>query len=100
MARSVPMNALGEPRDIGNAVCFLASEEARYITGQTLVVDGGQLLPESPDALTSEPIPSAEDAGKASAEAVRSSLIAENGEVLEKQLFRWKDDGGALHPDA
>ncbi|HEX5543167.1 MAG TPA: 3-oxoacyl-ACP reductase FabG [Micromonospora sp.] len=51
MAASVPMNALGEPQDIGYAACFLASEEARYITGQTLVVDGGQLLPESLEAL-------------------------------------------------
>lgn len=51
MARSVPMNRLGDPEDIGHAVCFLASDEARFITGQTLVVDGGQLLPESPEAL-------------------------------------------------
>ncbi|MGG7444244.1 3-oxoacyl-ACP reductase FabG [Zafaria sp. J156] len=51
MARSVPMRELGRPADIGHAVTFLASEEARYITGQTLVVDGGQILPESPEAL-------------------------------------------------
>lgn len=51
MAESVPMRTLGEPSDIGHAACFLASPEARYITGQTLIVDGGQILPESFDAL-------------------------------------------------
>jgi 3-oxoacyl-[acyl-carrier protein] reductase len=47
MLSSIPLGFLGEPVDIGWAVRFLASEEARYITGQTLVIDGGQLLPES-----------------------------------------------------
>jgi len=51
MARSVPLGALGEPEDIGHAVAFLASREAGYITGHALVVDGGQILPESPDAV-------------------------------------------------
>jgi len=41
------MGRLGEPEDIGHAMAFLASDEAKYITGQTLVVDGGQILPES-----------------------------------------------------
>ncbi|CAM3979377.1 SDR family NAD(P)-dependent oxidoreductase [Xenorhabdus thuongxuanensis] len=41
-----PMRALGTPEDIGYAACFLASDEAKYITGQTIVVDGGQVLPE------------------------------------------------------
>ncbi|MBD2826827.1 SDR family NAD(P)-dependent oxidoreductase [Xenorhabdus szentirmaii] len=44
--KMVPMQALGVPEDIGYAACFLASDEARYITGQTIVVDGGQILPE------------------------------------------------------
>ena len=43
--------ASGEPRDIGEAVAFLASDGARYITGQAIVVDGGQILPESPEAI-------------------------------------------------
>lgn len=51
MARSVPAGFLGEPKDIGEAVAFLASDGARYITGQGIVVDGGQILPESPEAL-------------------------------------------------
>ncbi|WMC09408.1 3-oxoacyl-ACP reductase FabG [Oceanimonas pelagia] len=51
MKAAIPTHTLGTPDDIGHAVCFLASREARYITGQTLVVDGGQVLPESPEAL-------------------------------------------------
>lgn len=37
----VPLGFLGTPRDVAEAVAFLASEEARYITGQVLTVDGG-----------------------------------------------------------
>jgi 3-oxoacyl-[acyl-carrier protein] reductase len=44
---AVPLGRLAEPHDVGWAVRFLASEEAGYITGQTLVVDGGQVLPEA-----------------------------------------------------
>lgn len=44
--RAIPMGRLGEPEELGWAVRFLGSEEASYITGQTLVLDGGQLLPE------------------------------------------------------
>jgi 3-oxoacyl-[acyl-carrier protein] reductase len=47
MVSSIPLGFLGEPVDVGWAVRFLASEEARYITGQTLIIDGGQVLPES-----------------------------------------------------
>ena len=35
--------AVGEPDDIAAAICFLASSEARFITGTTLLVDGGRL---------------------------------------------------------
>jgi NAD(P)-dependent dehydrogenase (short-subunit alcohol dehydrogenase family) len=52
MARSIPAGALGTPEDIGYAAAFLASDEAAYITGQALAVDGGQVLPESLDALS------------------------------------------------
>ncbi len=41
MTRAVPMKRLGTPDDIAPAVAFLASEEARFITGQTLSVSGG-----------------------------------------------------------
>ena len=51
MARAIPALRLGDPSDIGNAAAFLASREAGYITGQTLIVDGGQILPESPEAI-------------------------------------------------
>lgn len=51
MLAAIPMGEFAEPTDVGWAVRFLASPEARYITGQTLVVDGGQVLPESQDAL-------------------------------------------------
>jgi 3-oxoacyl-[acyl-carrier protein] reductase len=40
------MRRLAEPSDAGWALRFLASEEAGYITGQTIVIDGGQVLPE------------------------------------------------------
>jgi 3-oxoacyl-[acyl-carrier protein] reductase len=46
MVRSIPMKRLAEPAEVGWAVRFLASEEAGYITGQTIVIDGGQVLPE------------------------------------------------------
>lgn len=50
-AEAVPMKRLGEPEDIGAAVAFFASKEAQYITAQSLVVDGGQIVPETPDVL-------------------------------------------------
>lgn len=48
-AEHIPMKTLGDPEDIGTTVAFFASAEAKYITGQSLIVDGGQTLPESPD---------------------------------------------------
>lgn len=47
IAAAVPLGRLGEPEDIAGAMLFLASEHARYITGQTLIVDGGATLPET-----------------------------------------------------
>ena len=40
----VPMKCEQTPEDIGNAAVFLASDEARYITGQALMVDGGCVM--------------------------------------------------------
>lgn len=40
----IPMGRLGEPEDIANAVAFLVSDDAAYITGQTLHVNGGMLM--------------------------------------------------------
>ncbi|GAB3857251.1 3-oxoacyl-ACP reductase FabG [Nocardioides maradonensis] len=51
MAASIPQKRLGSVADIGNAALFLATDEAAFITGQTIVVDGGQTLPESQQAL-------------------------------------------------
>jgi 3-oxoacyl-[acyl-carrier protein] reductase len=49
MLAAIPLGRFAEPEDVGWAVRFLAAKEARYITGQTLIVDGGQVLPESGD---------------------------------------------------
>ena len=46
--RTIPLGRLGTVREVAHAALFLASEEAGYITGQTIVVDGGQVLPEWP----------------------------------------------------
>lgn len=51
MAASIPLKRLGDVEDIGNAALFFASDEAGYITGQQIVVDGGQIIPESLEAL-------------------------------------------------
>lgn len=40
----IPMGTLGEPKDIANAAAFLASDDARYVTGQSLVIDGGRCM--------------------------------------------------------
>ncbi len=47
MTRAIPLGRLGSPEDVAHAMAFLASDEAGWITGQTLIVDGGQTLPES-----------------------------------------------------
>ena len=49
MEDAIPLGRLGNVRDIANAFLFLASDDASYITGTTIVVDGGQLLPEGND---------------------------------------------------
>ena len=51
MTAAIPLRRLGTVEEIGHAALFFATDEAGYITGQTIVVDGGQVLPESPDAV-------------------------------------------------
>jgi 3-oxoacyl-[acyl-carrier protein] reductase len=51
MAAPIPLRRLGTVDEIGYAALFLATAEAAYITGQTIVIDGGQVLPESPEAV-------------------------------------------------
>jgi len=51
MTASIPLRRLGTVEEIGYTALFLATDEAGYITGQTIVVDGGQVLPESLAAL-------------------------------------------------
>jgi 3-oxoacyl-[acyl-carrier protein] reductase len=41
---NIPLGRLGTPQDVANLVCFLASDAAAYITGQTLTVDGGMVM--------------------------------------------------------
>ncbi|PLP60853.1 3-oxoacyl-[acyl-carrier-protein] reductase [Mesorhizobium loti] len=49
MEEAIPLGRLGTPHDIANAALFLASDDAAYITGTTVVIDGGQTLPEGKD---------------------------------------------------
>jgi 3-oxoacyl-[acyl-carrier protein] reductase len=51
MEAAIPLGTLGSVGDIASAALFFASDEAGYITGQTLVVDGGQTIPESLEAM-------------------------------------------------
>ena len=44
MLARVPLRRTGNPQEVSNLVLFLASEESSYITGQTIVVDGGMVM--------------------------------------------------------
>lgn len=44
MISSIPMKHMGTPENVADAVCFLVSEQASYITGQVLQVDGGMVM--------------------------------------------------------
>ena len=50
----IPLGRAGTPEDIGNAVAFLTSDEASYITGVTLRVDGGLILPGMPEGFAGQ----------------------------------------------
>jgi NAD(P)-dependent dehydrogenase (short-subunit alcohol dehydrogenase family) len=45
LIKTMPIGRMGKPADIATVVAFLASEEANFITGQTIVADGGYVLP-------------------------------------------------------
>ena len=47
MAGFVPLKRWGTPEDMAHAMLYLASEGASYVTGQTIIVDGGAMLPEN-----------------------------------------------------
>ncbi|MBN9008963.1 MAG: SDR family oxidoreductase, partial [Rhizobiales bacterium] len=49
MEDAVPLGRLGTPADVAGAVFYFASDDGAYITGTSIVVDGGQLLPEGAD---------------------------------------------------
>jgi 3-oxoacyl-[acyl-carrier protein] reductase len=51
MESSIPHKKLGKVEDIGYAALYFATDEAAYVTGQSIVIDGGQVLPESPMAM-------------------------------------------------
>ncbi|NVL67996.1 SDR family oxidoreductase, partial [Escherichia coli] len=42
--RASPLGRIGEPKEIAGVACFLASDAAAFVTGQTLVADGGATL--------------------------------------------------------
>jgi len=44
LMNQIPLRRLGSPDDVANAVHFLASDQAAYITGQVLTVDGGMVM--------------------------------------------------------
>ena len=51
MAQEIPLKRLGDPDEIAYAMLYLASDQAAFVTGQTIIVDGGALLPENSTAL-------------------------------------------------
>ncbi len=51
MEAAIPLGRLGSIQEVASAALFLATEEAAYITGQTIVIDGGQTVPESLEAM-------------------------------------------------
>jgi 3-oxoacyl-[acyl-carrier protein] reductase len=55
MTASIPLGRLGQPDDVASATLYLASDEAAYVTGTTIIVDGGQILSEGKDFVIAHP---------------------------------------------
>jgi 3-oxoacyl-[acyl-carrier protein] reductase len=51
--QAIPLGRMGDPEDVAAAALFFASDDAKHITGQSLVVDGGQVLPQAPQEILS-----------------------------------------------
>lgn len=52
LTREIPMQRLAEPLEVAYGALFFSSDESRYITGQSLVIDGGMIVPEVPSQLS------------------------------------------------
>jgi 3-oxoacyl-[acyl-carrier protein] reductase len=52
LTREIPMQRLAEPLEVAHGALFFSSDESRYITGQSLVIDGGMVVPELPSQLS------------------------------------------------
>jgi NAD(P)-dependent dehydrogenase (short-subunit alcohol dehydrogenase family) len=55
LRESTPLGRLGEPEDVASVVAFLASDAARYVTGETIVIDGGMLQDGLGEAVARKP---------------------------------------------
>ena len=73
--RSIPLGRKGNAKDIAEAVAFLASEKASYITGATLLVDGGLTIPGFPESI-----------GEAGTDAYTW------GYIKKKSEWKWADE--------